>query len=135
MKNWFVLILFAMLAGCATTQPAAVSAEAPRRLHHLVVIWLKQPGDEGLRQQYIEANRGLAQLPGVVAYDVGTPAVIQRQRANAAVDESYDVAISAVFENQEAFEAFLKHPDYVRTAQQVLRPLVNKYSVYDFIEH
>lgn len=134
MKSWFALIPALLLSACATTQPPSVSNEAPHRLHHLAIVWLKQPGNDELRRQYIEASRGLVKLPGVLAYDVGTPAQIQRQRVNAALDESYDVAISAVYENQAALEAFLRHPDYVKIAQQVLRPLVDKYRVYDFVE-
>lgn len=123
-------ILLGLLVGCAST-PAV--APAPR-LHHLVVIWLKQPGDEQLRRQYIQASKPLANLPGVLAYDVGTPATIQRSHASKAVDASYDVAISAVYESPKAFAAFLQNPEYQRIAQEVLRPLVDKYKVYDFVE-
>jgi quinol monooxygenase YgiN len=105
-----------------------------RKVHHLVIVWLKQAGDEKLRQQYIQDSEGLAKLPGVLAYAVGTPAPINRGRVNAAVDESYDLAVSGVYESQQAYEAFLQNPDYLRVAQQLLRPLVDKYKVYDFIE-
>lgn len=125
-----VVILAGLLTGCATMQ----DRNPEPRLHHLVVVWLKQSGNETLRQQYITQSKPLAQLPGVLAYDAGKPASVKRGRANAAVDESYDVAISSVFENPQAFEAFLKNPEYGRIAQHVLRPLVDRYQVYDFIE-
>jgi len=100
----------------------------------MVVIWLKQPGDAQLRNQYIQASKPLAKLPGVLAYDVGTPATIQRAHASKALDDSYDVAVSAVYESPEAFAAFLQDPEYQRIAKEVLRPLVDKYKVYDFVE-
>ncbi|QPK65527.1 Dabb family protein [Methylomonas sp. LL1] len=125
-----VVILAGLLAGCATMQ----RAESRHRLHHLVVIWLKQPGDEKLRQQYIAESKPLSQLPGVLAYDVGTPAAVKRSHASSALDQSYDVAIASVFESQQAFEAFLKNPEYGRIAKDVLRPLVDRYTVYDFID-
>ncbi len=124
------VVLAALLGGCAA---APTSKPAPR-LHHLVVIWLKQPGDAQLRKQYIQASQPLAKLPGVVAYDVGTPAAIERKQTSKALDDSYDVAVSAVYESPEAFAAFLQDPEYQRIAKDILRPLVEQYKVYDFVE-
>lgn len=135
MKRLYSAALVILLAVGGTSHASDAQAESDdRKIHHLVVVWLKQAGDEKLRQQYIEESKRLAQLPGVLAYDVGTPAAIQRGHANAALDESYDVAVSSVYESREAYEAFLKNPEYLRVAQQVLRPLVDKYKVYDFSE-
>ncbi|MGZ0078938.1 Dabb family protein [Methylomonas sp. BW4-1] len=137
MKRLYVLALAGLLAaggtGCAYTAKPDQQAQN-RKVHHVVIVWLKQAGDEKLRQQYIQDSAGLAKLPGVLAYDVGTPAAINRGRANAALDESYDVAVSGIYESQQAYEAFLQNPEYLRVAQQVLRPLVDKYKIYDFIE-
>lgn len=128
-------MLLALMAGCATTPAEApVELESQHRLHHLVIIWLKQAGDEEVRQRYIEQSKAFAKLPGVLAYDVGAPANVKRRHASSALDQSYDVAIASVFESQQAFEAFLKNPEYGRVAQDVLRPLVDKYQVYDFVE-
>jgi len=127
-----MLALSLALTGCAAE--AVQSEGQAQRLHHLVVVWLKQSGDAGLRQRYIDESKVLAKLPGVLAYDAGVPAAVQRGRSSKAVDASYDVAIASVFENQQAFEAFLKHPEYARIAQEVLRPLVERYQVYDFVE-
>ncbi|QSB00041.1 Dabb family protein [Methylomonas sp. EFPC1] len=137
MKCLYVLALAGLLAaggtGCAYTAKPDQQAQN-RKVHHVVIVWLKQAGDEQLRQHYIQQSAGLAKLPGVLAYDVGTPAAIKRGRANAALDESYDVAVSGIYESQQAYEAFLQNPEYLRVAQQVLRPLVDKYKIYDFIE-
>lgn len=133
MKCCVGCVLLGLLAGCATTQKEPNTAP-PHRLHHVVVIWLKQSGDADVRQRYIDESMPLAQMPGVLSYDVGTPASIKRRHPRSALDESYDIAVASVFESQQAFEAFLKNPDYGRIAQQVLRPLVDKYRVYDFVE-
>lgn len=132
-KALLVGLLLSFSSGCAVNPP--FEAEAPaHRLHHLVVIWLKQPGDATLRQRYIDASQPLAHLPGVLAYDVGRPAAIERSHTSKALDESYDVAVSAVYESPEAFAAFLKNPEYRQVAMQVLRPMVDRYKVYDFVE-
>ncbi|WP_446810366.1 Dabb family protein [Methylomonas sp. 2BW1-5-20] len=137
MKRLYRVALALMLAIGGTSGFSAAQADADaesHKVHHSVIVWLKQAGDEKLRRQYIDESKRLAELPGVLAYEVGTPAAINRGHANAAVDESYDVAVAAVYENREAYEAFLKNPEYLRVAQQVLRPLVDKYKVYDFME-
>jgi len=130
-----VLFMIAVaLTGCASTPSNTQSqSQSTGTLHHLVIIWLKQPGDATVRQQYIDASKPLAILPGVLSYEVGVPATIKRSHANASVNESYDVAIASVFESPQAYEAFLKNPQYAQIAQGVLRPLVEKYQVYDFI--
>ncbi|AMK75255.1 MULTISPECIES: Dabb family protein [Methylomonas] len=137
MKRLYPVALAGLLAASGTGCSYHAKAEhnlRSHKVHHVVIVWLKQAGDEKLRQQYIQESEGLAKLPGVLAYDVGTPAAINRGRPNAALDESYDVAVSGVYESQQAYEAFLRSPEYLRVAQQVLRPLVDKYKVYDFIE-
>lgn len=135
-KRLASVLLLGLLAGCATTENAHqdIDRVAEHRLHHVVVIWLKQSGDTDVRQRYIEQSKSLAKLPGVLAYEVGTPATIKRRHTSAALDESYDVAVASVFESPQAFEMFMKNPEYARVAQQVLRPLVDKYKVYDFVE-
>ncbi|MCK9609422.1 MAG: Dabb family protein [Methylomonas sp.] len=129
MVRWAALMLAVILSGCATPP-----VEPQHRLHHLVIVWLKQPEDANLRQRYIDESKSLGRLPGVMAYDVGSPAPVKRRHTSSALDESYDVAIASVFENQAAFEAFLKNPTYGRMAQEVLRPMVRRYQVYDFVE-
>ena len=130
-----LMLIMLFTAACSTLSTASgPEVESTRRLHHLVIVWLKQPGNADIKQRYIEASKQLGKLPGVLAYDVGIPASITSRRSRSALDESYDVAIAGVFESQQAYEAFLQNPEYARVAQQVLRPLVDKYQVYDFIE-
>lgn len=136
MKFRTVISLAALMAATSTisTVDAQTGDSGQRKVHHVVVVWLKQAGDENARRQYIEESKHIAELPGVLSYEIGSPAAIKRGHASAALDESYDVAVSSTYESQQAFEDFLKNPEYVRIAQQVLKPLVDKYKVYDFIE-
>lgn len=129
----FLAVLMAAAAGINAVHAQAGDA-GQHKVHHVVVVWLKQAGNEELRRQYMAESKRLAELPGVLSYEIGSPAAIKRAHTSAALDESYDVAISSTYESQQAFEDFLKNPEYVRIAQQVLKPLVDKYKVYDFIE-
>lgn len=137
MVRRYLIVLTAIMAAIGISDVVHAQTEtgtAPHKVHHVVVIWLKQPGDENGRRQYIQESQQFARLPGVLSYDIGSPVAIQRGRANTVLDESYDLAISSTYESRQAFEDFLKNPEYVRVAQEVLRPLVDKYKVYDFIE-
>ncbi|MGZ8186018.1 MAG: Dabb family protein, partial [Methylobacter sp.] len=63
-----------------------------------------------------------------------TVAVINRDKPSHAVDDSYDVAISSTFESRQALENYLKNPEHHKVIQELLKPLVEKYKVYDFVE-
>lgn len=137
MNSRYSLVLSSLMVMMGLIISVSARAEPDsdlHKVHHVVVVWLKQAGDDNVRRQYIQESKRMAQLPGVLSYDIGSPASIKRGHVNAALDESYDLAISSTYESQQAFEAFLKNPEYIRVAQQVLRPLVDKYKVYDFIE-
>lgn len=118
--------------------PAAYAADqaAPPsgKIHHLVVIWLKQHGDPEARRQYIEGSKRLSNLPGVVGYSVGPIADIHHDKPTPAVDDSFDIAVSATFANKEALENYSKHPEHHKVIQEVLKPLVDHYKVYDFAD-
>lgn len=124
----YLLAVLLLLAGFS------VHAETKHTVHHVVIIWLKQHGDAAVRQQYIDASRFLAELPGVLAYDLGVPADIKRSRINPALDESYDIAIHSHFESPEAFSTFMADPNYLKLAQETLKPLVDHYQMYDFTD-
>ena len=126
-----------VLSFLLTVSVAPVHAEnnpAPHKAHHLVVVWLKQHGDKNIRNQYIEASKGLAKLPGVLSYNIGTPAMMKRDNPSPALDDSFDIAISSTFESLQALENYSKHAEHHKVIQDVLKPLVAKYKVYDFVE-
>jgi quinol monooxygenase YgiN len=126
------MAFIAALNYSASTQ--AEMKNGASKVHHLVVVWLKQHGDENARRQYINASKQLAKLPGVVDYHIGTPTTIKREHPSPALDNSYDIAISSTFENAQALENYSKHPEHQKIIHEVLKPLVDKYQVYDFAE-
>lgn len=135
MKRLTLPVLLLILSTIVISNTAlAESNKAQGKAHHVVIIWLKQHGNENARRQYIEGSKRLAKLPGVLAYNIGTVAAIKREKSNHAVDKSYDIAISSTFVNQQALENYLKHPEHQKVIQNILKPLVKKYKVYDFVE-
>ena len=125
---------FTLLLLSAWLLSAVSWAEVPPptsgRVHHVVVVWLKNHGDPVARQQYIEATKPLAKLPMVLDYQVGT--VLPGKRD--VVDNSYDVAIMATFESAQALDAYSRHADHDKVIDEKLKPLVDKVIVYDFAE-
>lgn len=133
-KPFSLLMILAALSSAAGAKEPATESGEQRKAHHVVIIWLKQHGDENARRQYIEGTKRLAKLPGVLAYNIGTPTAVKRKHASHSLDDSYDIAISSTFENKQALENYLNHPVHDQVLKEVLKPLVEKYKAYDFIE-
>lgn len=109
--------------------PESRAAEESR-VHHIVICWLKESGNDAARQELIEAVRGLKDIPGVL--DVHAGAVLPSDRP--IVDSSFDVAIIFTFSDQETMKAYLTHPTHRQALKQTIRPLVREFLVYDFAE-
>jgi hypothetical protein len=77
-------------------------------LVHTVVFWLRKdltPAErEAFRTEGLESLRG---VPSVSALYVGTPAAIPPRPV---VDASYDFAITVLFEDVAAHDAYQPHP-------------------------
>ena len=48
------------------------------------------------------------------------------------VDSSFDVAVSLTFATQADLQRYIDHPQHKAAAEQVLKPLVRKITVFDF---
>ncbi len=114
---------------CLAGPPLAVPAgDGTGSIEHVVVVWLKTPGDTAAREQVIAASRTLAAIPGVIAVKAGTVVPSERD----IVDSSFDVALSVTFRDRHAMQAYLTHPLHVQLVEQTLKPLVGKIRVYDY---
>jgi len=118
------LLLVAMLAGCA----AVPATDRPGYVHHVVLVWLKRPGNQADRQALVEASHRLRAIPGVVQVTTGPPVPSER----AVVDDSFDLAVTLVFTGPEALRAYQDHPLHKRLRREVLAPRVRRILVYDY---
>lgn len=121
-----LLIGWLFLTGCVG-QPVA---DRDNRVNHLVLCWLKDPGNLEHRHRVIEQSRALRAIPGVMEVRAG--AVLPSQRS--IVDSSFDVGILLSFEDAERMQAYIDHPDHQRMVRERLMPLVERILVYDFVE-
>lgn len=117
-RTWMLAMLLLMV-GC---QQAPVS--------HVVVCWLKEPGNAAARQELIDGSRSLAKIPGIVSVSAGQPIPSTRP----VVDSSFDVAIVMKFKDEKSLTAYEKHPVHLQAVERTLKPLVAKYVIYDFRE-
>ena len=118
----YLLLTTALLACAGLDKPPA------RTLEHVVVVWLKEPGNTTHRQTVLDASEVLRTIPGVRSLKSGT--VIASERA--IVDSSFDVAVIVSFDNRADMDAYLVHPLHVQLVNDTLKPLVAKIRVFDF---
>jgi hypothetical protein len=97
---------------------------------HVVVCWLKNPGDEQARQQLIDDSKSFTKIPGIV--QVSTGRVLPSTRP--AVDSSFDVAIVMKFKDENALKNYAQHPIHLAAVERTLKPLVARYVIYDYSE-
>ena len=119
------LLLCIILLGC--TVPGT---KPERTLEHIVVVWLKEPGNPAHRQTIIEASEVLRTIPGVRSLKSGT--VVPSERA--IVDSSFDVALIVSFADHAALDTYLAHPLHVTLVDETLKPLVARIRVFDFMQ-
>ncbi|MDX6766315.1 MAG: Dabb family protein [Candidatus Methylacidiphilales bacterium] len=126
------LSLFLLLIAAACSKPPAAPSAGQATtgtVQHVVVCWLKQPGDPTARAQLIGTSLGFKDLPGVVDVQAGTPLPSDRP----VVDDSFDVALTMTFRDEAALRAYENHPAHKKAVEDVLKPLVARFVVYDFV--
>jgi len=125
MARTATIITLVLLAGCASVREARRPV-----VHHIVLCWLKEPGNAEHRRQIVEASRSFRQIPGVL--DVRAGEAIESDRD--IVDDSFDVAIVLAFADTERLAEYLAHPVHQKAKHDVLLPIVERIVVYDFRE-
>lgn len=117
------LLVLLLVTGCVT-----VNTHTGRDLEHVVVVWLKEPGNEDHRRTILLESEVLRSIPGVTALKSGRVVPSGRD----IVDSSFDVAMIVTFASEAAMHNYLEHPTHVRLVNETLQPLVAKIRVFDF---
>lgn len=122
-----VLIIIAFTNGCVTC-PCKSSAKS--EIQHAVVFWLKDHGNANDQKRLIQTAKDLARIPGVVGVKVGT--VLPSERP--VVDSTYDVAMVFSFVSKQALVNYEANPIHTKAVEEIIKPMVSKIIVYDFVE-
>lgn len=128
MKNIIVLMQVAVLMGTFLFT-AGVSAKDNKKVTHVVMVWLKEPGNAQQRSAFIKASEKLNNLPGIVNRHVGVVMAGDRR----IVDDTFDVAVTVTMESKAALKAYLNNPKHKKILHEQIKPLVNRTVAYDFI--
>ena len=128
------LLLFAV-AGCATptrtpSPPPLRSNYDPGTVRHVVLCWLKDPGNAIHRVRLQKAAPKLEQIRGVRHVVCGTALPSQRD----ITDASFDVGLVITLEDADALVGYLSHPVHVTFVNEHVTPYVDRLLVYDILE-
>ncbi len=129
MNKITMLIKVAFFSMIFVSSMSAVAAKDNKKITHVVMVWLKQPGNEQQRRDFVKASRQLNDLPGIIHRHVG---IVNPSGRNIA-DDSFDVAVTVTMKNKAALKAYLNHPKHKRILRQQLKPFIDKAIAYDFI--
>jgi hypothetical protein len=125
MKSLAVILASLWLVSCASLAPPA-----PRgSVDHVVLVWLKRPGNAQDRAALRAAGDELRAIPGIRLLDHGTPLPSERP----VVDDSFDAGFVMRFDSAAALQAYEVHPIHVAKAKEVLQPLSRKIVVHDIV--
>lgn len=125
-----LLLAFAsalFLASCATSTIAPPAAKGS--VDHVVLFWLKRPGNAEDRKALAAAAEELRVIPGIKSLNVGT--VLKSDRP--VVDDSFDTALVVHFDSAASLNAYEVNPLHVKKINEVLKPLTRKIVVYDAV--
>jgi len=126
MAKRFTIALLLLIARCANGK-CPFARSTPAQANHVVLCWLKEPGNEAQRQQLIDASYTFRKIPGVVSVSAGRSIASTRP----VVDSSFDVGIVIVFTDEAALHAYDQNPIHKKAVSDVLRPLTAKLVIYD----
>ena len=119
-----ILLFVFCLIGLANAEPAT------GHVQHVVICWLKNPGNTQERETLITASHELAKIPGVLSVNAGQVLA----GARPLVDSSFDVAVVMTFVDEASLRAYGTNPMHLKAVQELLIPLTAKVLVYDFVE-
>jgi hypothetical protein len=114
------LVVATLIAGCqATTRPA--------RINHVVFFKLHDAADRGAL--LADCDDLLAPIPGVVSYYAGE----HLDTGRSSVDGNYDIGLYLGFETEEAYAAYVEHPNHKHVVG-TWRPKLEWLKVYDVLD-
>ena len=124
-----IIVCVALTTGCQSVGQAQPGGKR-EVVQHIVVLWLKDRGSIGDRERLMRSAKELAKLPGVI--DVRAGIMLPSDRP--IVDSTYDVAMIFSFESRKAMVDYIVNPVHKKAVDEIIKPLVERIVVYDFIE-
>jgi len=95
---------------------------------HVVIFWTDPAKPAAADEVIAGAHQFLKNIPGITHFHIGKMAGSPRP----VVDQTYQVALNAVFTSKQAQDDYQAHPQHLEFVAQCVKPFVKKVVVYDF---
>jgi hypothetical protein len=128
MRAAIFLSCLALILSIASPRAEAAAARSGQ-ITHVMVFWLKRPGNIDDQNFLLRALRRLRRARGVNDVRVGRPLPVDRP----GLEQSFDLGVVMTFRDREALEKFERDQRRERAIDAMLRPLVRQYTVYNFV--
>jgi Stress responsive A/B Barrel Domain len=111
--------------------PTGAQAVATRsgQVTHVMLFWLNRPGNVDDQNFLRRALRTLRRARGINDMRVGRSLPVDRPD----VEQSFDLGVVIIFRDREALEKFERDQQREQAIDAMLRPLVRRYTVYNFV--
>ncbi len=121
----FLICLAFLLTSSHTHADSARSGQVT----HVMLFWLKRPGNADDQNFLVRGLRSLRRVRGVNELRVGRRVPLDRPD----LEQSFDVGLVIIFRDRQALEKFERGPRRRQALDAMLEPLVRRYVVYDFV--
>src|SRR5205085_2548739 len=108
---------------------AQAAAARSGQVTHVMLFWLKRPGNVDDQNFLRRGLRTLRRARGINDMRVGRPLPVDRQD----VEQSFDLGVVITFCDRQALEKFERDQRREQALDAMLRPLVRRYTVYNFV--
>ncbi len=130
MKHILLITIAAFLFSSCSTCPLGICKPKTGSIQHIVLTWLKKPGNAADRAALVAAAKSLkADIREVKSLAVGQPLMSERP----VVDDSFDVALVMRFDSKADLSAYEASPIHTQAVKTILGPLTKKIVVHDII--
>src|SRR5947208_4048307 len=124
-----VVISLCCIAFSLTSTGAQAAPARSGQVTHVMLFWLKRPGNVDDQNYLLRALRTLRRVRGVSDVRVGRPLLVDRP----GLEESFDLGVVLIFRDREALEKFQRDQQPEKAIDAMLRSLVRRYSIYHFV--
>ena len=124
LASW--LAIFSLVAALSLVSVEAAPGRSGQ-ITHVVLFWLKRPGNVDDQNVLIRASRSFRRMKGVSDLRVGRSLPVERP-----VEQSFDVGVVIIFKDVRALKKFERNQRHQQVVEAALRPLVRRYIVYNF---
>jgi len=121
------IFLICLAVSLSSSNAQAANARSGQ-ITHVVLFWLKRPGNADDQNVLLRALRTLRRFRGVNDMRVGRALPVDRP----GLEQSFDLGVVVIFRDREALEKFEHDPRRGGALDAMLQPLVRRYTVYNF---